>query len=233
MSKFKNMSDDYLRQNYVPAVYQSNIYAIDYQKLKDADIRLISFDVDDTIADLVVFDPPKEAITLFENLKRMGFELMLLSNSWDARVGNFADKLGISGHYIPRAEKPLTTHFQTMQDRCGVEKSQMAHVGNSMRDDVAGGNAFGITTCLVRRAGVTGGLPKKIPGVKTQGQKLRKVLKERGIWRKHHKFDDNDQYYQLGETPGYISHEQADGYKKAMQSSERAYIEALKKDLRE
>lgn len=206
MSKFKNTPTYFLKKNYVPAVYQPNIYAIDYQKLRDAGVKLISFDVDDTIADLVIFDPPKEAITLFAHLKNMGFELMLLSNSWDARVKNFADKLGISGCYIPRAEKPLTTHFQTMQDRCGVEKSQMAHVGNSMMDDVAGGNAFGITTCLVRRAGVTGGLGKHaggMLGVKTTGQQVRKELKKRGIWRKHHKNAPGDQYYQLGELPLY------------------------------
>lgn len=203
MSKFKDMSDDYLRRNYVPAVYQPSIYAIDYQKLKDAGIKLISFDLDDTIADLIASDPPKAAITLFEDLKRMGFELMLLSNSWDARVGNFADKLGISGNYIPRAEKPLTTHFQTMQDRFGVEKGQMAHIGNSMLDDVAGGNVFGVTTCLVRRAGVTGRIIAGKPVKKTEGQKLRKILTERGIWRKHHLQDEGDQYYQLGEIQQY------------------------------
>ena len=187
----------------MPDVYQLSIYAIDYQQLKDAGIKLISFDIDDTVADLMAPEPPKTAIALFKNLKRMGFEIMLLSNAWDTRAENYAEKLGIKDRYIPRAEKPFTTHFQAMQDQCRVEKNQMAHVGNSMMEDVAGGNAFGITTCLVRRVRVTGGLPKRIPGVKTQGQKLRKELKKRGIWRKHHKENPNDQYYQLGEIPEY------------------------------
>lgn len=34
MSKFKDMSDDYLKRNYVPDVYQPSIHAIDYEKLK-------------------------------------------------------------------------------------------------------------------------------------------------------------------------------------------------------
>ena len=228
MSKFKDMSDEFLKRNYVPAVYQPSIYKINYQKLKDAGIKFLSFDIDDTIADLVEPNPPKEAKTLFENLKNMGFEIMLLSNTWDERAANFAEKLGIKGKYIPRAEKPLTSHFSKMQEVCGLEKDQMAHIGNSMRDDVAGGNAFGITTCLVRRAGITGGLPKKIPGVQTQGQKLRKELKKRGIWRKHHKYYDGDQYYQLGETPGYITSEQGEAYAEGMRSHEKAYIKALK-----
>ncbi|MCI8537528.1 MAG: hypothetical protein HFF18_02560 [Oscillospiraceae bacterium] len=102
MSKFEDMSSEELRRNYVPGVYQHSIYSIDYQKLKDAGIRLLSFDIDGTIAE---------------------------------------------------AKKPFSKNFQKLQDRFGLEKSQMAHVGNSQMDGVAGGNAVGVTTCLVRRVG--------------------------------------------------------------------------------
>lgn len=203
MSKFSEMSNEYLRLNYVPDVYQPSIYKIDYQKLKNAGVKLISFDIDDTIAGLEDFNPPKEAKVLFENLKNMGFEVVLLSNTWDDRAANFAKKLGIDGKYNAKAEKPLTKNFTKILEQYGLDKSQMAHVGNSMRDDVAGGNAFGIITCLVRRVGILSGLGKHIPGVRTEGQKLRTELKDREIWRKHHKYQDNDQYYQLDETPMY------------------------------
>lgn len=228
MSNFKDMPDDFLKRNYVPDVYQHSIYKIDYQKLKDAGIRFLSFDIDDTIAGLEAFNPPKAAKTLFENLKNMGFEIMLLSNALDNRVADFAKKLGIEGKYIAQAKKPLTSYFAKLQEICGLEKGQMAHIGNSIMDDVAGGNAFGVTTCLVRRAGVLAGLPQKIPVIQPEGKKLREELKKRGIWRKHHKYVDGDQYYQLGEIPGYITSEQADAYAGAMQSHERAYIESLK-----
>lgn len=38
---------------------------------------------------------------------------------------------------------------------------------------------------------------------KNEGHALRKVLKSRNIWRKHHKEVKGDQYYQLGEIPAY------------------------------
>lgn len=206
MNKFKEMSNEYLRINYVPDVYQPSIYSIDYQKLKEAGIKLISFDIDDTVAALEENNPSKEAKVLFENLKNMGFEVVLLSNTkFYERGANFAEKLGIDGKYIAQAEKPLTKNFAKLLEQYGLDKSQMAHVGNSMRDDVAGGNASGVTTCLIRRVGVVSGLINKVPLVKTQGQELRKELKKRGIWRKHHKYQENDQYYQLGETPAYRS----------------------------
>ena len=202
-NNFKTMTDEYLQRNYVPNVYQRNIYAIDYQKLKEAGVKLISFDIDDTIAALVAPDPPKEAITLFQNLKNMGFELMLLSNACDPRASYFAEKLGIKGRYIARADKPDTTHFQIMQDQCRVEKNQMAHVGNSIQDDVAGGKSFGIITCMVRRVGKIGALPNLNPLVPTPSQMLREELKDRGLWFKHHVLVPDDQYYQLGELPKY------------------------------
>lgn len=203
MSKFADMTDDYLQQNYVPAVYQPSIYSIDYQKLKDAGVRLISFDIDDTITGQENQNPPKEAKTLIEHLKNMGFQVFLLSNARPERVFQFADRLGLTGQSVARAEKPLSKQFTMIYNRFGLEAHQMAHVGNSQRDDVAGGNAAGVITCLVRRAGVMTGLPKYIPGYQTDGQKLRAELEKRGLWRKHHKYEKGDQYYQLGEVPKY------------------------------
>lgn len=205
MSKFKEMSDEYLTSNYVPNVYQASIYAINYEKLKSSGIKLISFDIDDTIAALEKSDPPKAAITLFENLKNMGFELMLITNAGDSRGKHFSKALGVD--YISRAKKPRTTHFQELQERYHLAKNQMAHVGNSITNDVAGGNAYGVTTCLVRNIGYLDKVGTKVKGVfgKTEGQKVRAELKSRNIWRKHHKYQKNDQYYQLGETPMYRS----------------------------
>jgi len=205
MSKYKDMTDDYLRDTYVPDVYQKSIYAIDYQKLKAIGIKCISFDIDDTIAGLEnvrlpMAAPPKAAVTLFEKLKADGFIVAILTNANEERGQRFSDALGADG-YIARAEKPKTINFQKILDKFSLDKSQMAHVGNSIIDDIAGGNVFGITTCLVQNVGKlakAGGLLGK-----TEGQKVREVLKSRGIWRKHHKNEDDDQYYQFGEMPKY------------------------------
>lgn len=196
MSKFEDMSNDYLKRNYVPDVYQPSIYAIDYEKLKTHGIKVISFDIDDTIAPLEDRrKPSKTAITKFEDLKKMGFDLILITNAGSSRGELFSKALGVP--YIARAKKPSTAHFEEILDRFGVGKSQMAHVGNSMTSDVAGGNAFGVTTCMVRNIG------KVADKVNSEGHQIREVMKERNIWRKHHKYEDGDQYYQLGETPKY------------------------------
>lgn len=208
MSKYEGMSSEYLRETYIPDVYQPTIHAIDYGRLRDAGIALLSFDIDDTIAALENFRPDKTAVIRFESLKRMGFTVVLLTNAGDARAAEFAERLGIPGQYIAKAEKPLMRSFEELQKRYGAEKSQMAHVGNSMKMDVAGGNVFGITTCLVRNIGVLQtGLDMVRQGHK-DGHGLRKELRERGLWRKHHKYEKGDQYYQLGEVPAYRQREE-------------------------
>ena len=61
-------------------------------------------------------------------------------------------ELGINPHRLDvsaKIERRCVGSLAVIEDG----KSQMAHVGNSMRADIAGGNKYGVTTCLVRRAG--------------------------------------------------------------------------------
>ena len=201
---------------YVPDVYQKNIYKNDYGKLKAKGITLISFDIDDTISDsiwnkvranapLLKITMPDDAKELFSSLKDMGFTVTLLTNAHTNVAKEVCAELRADG-YIARADKPETRNFEKMMETYHVEPSQMAHVGNSMRDDIAGGNRAGVTTCLVRRAGVSLKAAKfvmKRAGLRTKGHLIRQKLLERGLWRKHHKNIKGDQYYQLGEAPKY------------------------------
>ncbi len=191
VSDWETMPDDHLRKNYVPDVYQLNIYTIEYKKLKERGIKLITFDLDETIAPSTMSKPPKQAIVLFNNLRvDMGFEVILLSNNRDdSKVQGVAERMGVKG--ISNAHKPAIEQFEWLRKEYKLEKNQMAHVGNSVMNDVAGGNSYGITTCLVRLC-----RGKKVLEI---DEGLEKALKKRGIWYKHHKEQKNDQYYQLGQ----------------------------------
>ncbi len=187
---------------YIPNVYQETIFDIDYQRLKANGIEVISYDIDDTIGTMEknwirsavgIFGMSEEA-ELFNSLKSMGFKTVLLSNNVDRNlVKGFHEKLQ-TDYYIDNAGKPDTTCFDTVLGKYAIESNKMAHIGNSIIDDVYGGNKAGVITCLVRRKGR---LYKLREG---QEQEVRKLLKEQGLWRKHHKYTDADQYYQLGDT---------------------------------
>lgn len=204
MNQYKTMSDEYLRKTYVPDVYQKSIFSIDYTQLKNAGIKLISFDIDGTIAPITQHSPEIAVVTLFEKLKFMGFEIFLLSNANDNRVKRFAKKLKVDG--VARAEKPYISGFEAIQnmykEKCDIEiaPEQIAHVGNHIIKDVGFGNTFGVTTCLVRNIGKIVHPKSMLNPKKSERQKLREVLLKRGIWRKHHLNAPDDQYYQLEET---------------------------------
>ena len=211
----EHYSDDEL-MTYVPDVYQEDIYRIDYARLKENGIKLISFDIDDTIDDSFInklqanapgltVTMPDKARELVQGLKAMGFTVVLLTNAQQELAEGACKDLG-ADYCIARARKPEISGFEMIASRYGVDKSQMAHVGNSMRADIAGGNKYGVTTCLVRRAGTSMKLVKFVSntlGVPTKGHLIRERLLERNMWRKHHVYHPGDQYYQLGEEPEY------------------------------
>ena len=204
------LSDAQLRL-YIPDVYQKDIYQIDYQRLWDKGIRLISFDIDDTIQDSGVdklegylgsgVKMPEKAVLKFSQLKEIGFTLALLSNTSESIVSDTCKQLR-ADWYIAHAQKPHGQNFEKLLDHFGVDRSRAAHVGNSMIDDIYGGNNVGVTTCLVRRAGIIMKAPKgalHAIGLQTKGDQIRQELLARGMWRKHHLVVEGDQYYQLGE----------------------------------
>lgn len=204
MSIYETMTDEYLIKTYVPDVYQKSIYSIDYGQLKKAGVKAISFDIDDTIVSIAKHDPDKASITLFQNLRNEGFELYIVSNANEERVKRFGEKL--NAMYISRAVKPDTACLEVVRtaysEKAGtnITSQEMAHVGNSMTRDVAVAKTFGAIACLVRDAGKLPDIGRKLNLKDTDGQKLRKVLKKRGIWYKHHINKDDDQYYQLEDT---------------------------------
>lgn len=204
MDALRIMSDDSLRKVFVPKVYQPSIYEVDYKKWKEAGIKVISFDIDDTITAWETRDVVEAAKQHMEKLKQMDFTVLLLTNAADDVGKRFGEALGID--YIAKAGKPSIAGFQAIQDYYKVTSSQMAHVGNSQMKDVVGGNTFGVCTCLVRNIGILADIGGKASQIiqKNKGHKVRIELEKREIWRKHHKHVSGDQYYQLGERPGYL-----------------------------
>lgn len=184
MNNLEHAQDDDL-EDYIPDVYQENIYAIDYKRLKEKGIKLLFFDVDDTIIPSKSGKLPKLAINKFNKL-RSDFKIVLISNSKnEKRIQRVAEKLGVE-RYVANAEKPVSKYFKEHMDFFELREDQIAHIGNSVINDVGGGNTLRFTTCLVRPVAHEGDIVPE--------------LERRKKWRKHHREQEGDQYYQLGET---------------------------------
>lgn len=165
---------------YVPDIYQKNIYTIDYAQLYSRGIRCLLFDLDNTLATIYEKKPTIEVMNLISELKNMGFRIIIFTNSPSKRAEPFKNTLEVD--CCPLACKPFSKKFLSIINIYGLKFSEIAIIGDSMMDDIFGGNKIGITTVLIEQLG-----PKEyfLAGIKRKSEKkIIKKLRDRGLFTK-------------------------------------------------
>ena len=109
--------------------------------------RGILFDIDNT---LVPHGAPadEKAIALFEKLREIGFQTLLLSNNKEPRVKSFCEQVG--SDYIFKAGKPKKTGYEKAMERMGTTKETTFFVGDQLFTDVWGAKRTGLYSVLVK-----------------------------------------------------------------------------------
>lgn len=122
-------------------------YGIDYGDLYGKGYRGVIFDIDNT---LVPHGAPADdrAVELFRNLRKLGFQTMLLSNNKEPRVRPFGDSVG-SG-YLCNAGKPGRAGYERAMELMGTDTDSTLFVGDQLFTDVWGAKKAGIVTYLVK-----------------------------------------------------------------------------------
>ena len=127
-------------------MYQKSIYDINYKKLKKEGIRCLLFDLDNTCV------PYKESVAsdrlkkLFDRLKKLGFKVIIFSNSPNRRLKKF-EYLDVD--YNALTLKPISYNFNKVMKKYDFSKDEVCIIGDQLYTDVFGGNRVGIKTCLV------------------------------------------------------------------------------------
>lgn len=121
-------------------------YNIDFTTLYEEGYRGVIFDIDNT---LVPHGAPADehAIALFERLREIGFQTMLLSNNKEPRVKMFHE--GVHSPYIYKAGKPGRTGYQKAMESMGTDVKNTLFVGDQLFTDVWGAKRTGIFSILV------------------------------------------------------------------------------------
>lgn len=134
-------------ERFYPDVYTESAYDIEYEALYGQGYRGIIFDIDNT---LVPHGAPADerSIALFERLRRIGFESMLLSNNKEPRVKSFHDK--VKSRYIYKANKPFPENYRKAMEQMGTTPESTLFVGDQLFTDVWGAKKAGIRTYLVK-----------------------------------------------------------------------------------
>lgn len=132
---------------FYPDEYRSSTYQIPFREYYEKGYRGIIFDIDNT---LVEHGAPADArsIALFEQLKQMGFQMLLLSNNKEPRVKLFNDAVHVK--YLFQAGKPGRRGYRRGMELLGTDAATTLFVGDQLFTDVWGAKRTGIYSILVQ-----------------------------------------------------------------------------------
>lgn len=134
-------------QRFYPDNEIDSAYSIDYKELYEKGYRGVIFDIDNT---LVPHGAPADerAIRFFDDLRKIGFRTVLLSNNKEPRVKSFADCVG--SLYVFKAGKPGGKGYIRAMKKMGTDPKTTVFVGDQLFTDVWGAGKMGIVTYLVK-----------------------------------------------------------------------------------
>lgn len=134
-------------QRFYPDEYLDSAYEVDYEELYRKGFRGVIFDIDNT---LVPHGAPadEKSVALFERLRGIGLESVLLSNNKEPRVKSFSDK--VFSHYLYKAGKPGRKGYLRAMELMGTTPETTFFVGDQLFTDVWGAKRTGILTYLVK-----------------------------------------------------------------------------------
>lgn len=134
-------------QRFYPDEYLDSVYEVDYEELYRKGFRGVIFDIDNT---LVPHGAPadEKSIALFEKLRGIGLESVLLSNNKEPRVKSFNDK--VHSRYLYKAGKPGKKGYCRAMELMGTTPETTFFVGDQLFTDVWGAKRTGVLTYLVK-----------------------------------------------------------------------------------
>jgi len=134
-------------ERFFPNENFDTIFDVDYNKLASQGYKGIMFDIDNTLVPYDVAHPSQEIIDLFMNLKKLGFNIALVSNNNNERVYKFNEKLKVFA--VPKALKPMTRKLKKAMTLMNTNEENTVFIGDQLFTDIWGGNRLKIKTILV------------------------------------------------------------------------------------
>ena len=132
---------------FYPDEYLDSVYTIDFQKIYDEGYRGLLFDIDNT---LVPHGAPatREAVSFFENLRRIGLHSCFVSNNQRPRVAPFA--VAVGEQFVENAHKPSVSGYQRGMKLLGTGEKDTLFIGDQLFTDIFGAKRAGLRTILVK-----------------------------------------------------------------------------------
>lgn len=133
----------------IPRHLAESIYRLTPPRLREAGIRLVLADLDNTLAPYEESLPSPALRTWKEELEENGITLFVVSNSRKSRrCPDFCAALGIP--CVRHAGKPSRKGFLRALEETGIPAENTIMVGDQIFTDILGANRAGVTSVLVK-----------------------------------------------------------------------------------
>ncbi len=129
-----------------PKVYYKSIFDVNYDKLKNNNIKVIIFDLDNTIMKVDDNVPSDKVIKLFNKLSS-DFTLFIASNNIKSRVRRIGKYMNVHAFYS--VGKPSKKIRKLLLNKYSVEMKEVAFIGDQVMTDIFMGNRLNAYTVLV------------------------------------------------------------------------------------
>ena len=129
-----------------PKIYQKSIYNINYNLLKKQDIKVIIFDLDNTLLGAKEDNPNDKLINFIKKIST-DFKVIVASNNTKKRVQAICDKLECD--YLYSILKPTKLMKKYFLRKYQYDFSEVVIIGDQIVTDIFMGNRLGIKTILI------------------------------------------------------------------------------------
>ena len=140
------------KMKYEPKCYYKDIYSVNYQRLKNLGIKLIIFDLDNTLGLVKDKIMPDKSKNLIKKLLD-DFTIVVASNNFKKRVNLFVDNVC---DYVYLSLKPTKRLSRIISKRYHYSNNEICIIGDQLVTDIKLGNKVGYYTIFVDTLGEDG-----------------------------------------------------------------------------
>ena len=130
-----------------PTYVFDKIVDITPELMKRKRIKGVILDLDNTLTTHNNPIVPQSSLDWINSMKAAGIKLMIVSNNNAPRVMPFAEQLGID--FVSGGKKPLTSGYNRAVKKMGLDKANVAAIGDQIFTDIMGSNLCGIRSFFV------------------------------------------------------------------------------------
>ncbi|MBQ3707088.1 MAG: YqeG family HAD IIIA-type phosphatase [Clostridia bacterium] len=117
------------------------------EALREAGIRFIFSDIDNTLATYDDPEPPDNVTAWIRAMEEAGIRVIFVSNNDASRVERFAAPLGCPAY--PKARKPLIGVLRQAMEDAGADPDESLLLGDQLLTDCAAGRRAGMRVYIV------------------------------------------------------------------------------------